>query len=45
VLFVVMVVLILFPFMPEVWINGLTALCAILMTATLCLYIPVFRRM
>ena len=45
VLFVVLVILLAFPFMPEVLVNVMVGVTAVLMIVTLCLYIPVFRRM
>lgn len=44
-LFVVMFVLILFPHIPAAAANGLIAVCAVVMAATLLLYIPVFKKM
>lgn len=44
-LFVVMFVLILFPSIPIGVANGMIGVCAVVMAATLLLYIPVFRRM
>lgn len=44
-LFVVMFVLILFPHIPKGAANGLIGLCAVVMAATLALYVPVFRHM
>ena len=45
VLFIVLVILLAFPFMPEVLVNVMVGVTAVLMIVTLCLYIPVFRRM
>ena len=44
-LFVVMFVLILVPHIPVAAANALIAVCAVVMAATLILYIPVFRNM
>ena len=44
-LFVVMFVLILVPHIPAAAANALIAVCAVVMAATLILYIPVFRKM
>ena len=45
VLFVVLVALIWFPNMAAAWVNGLTALCAVLIVATWVLYIDTFRHL
>lgn len=44
-LFVVMFFLVLFPEIPLAAANSLITVCAVVMAATLILYIPVFRRM
>ena len=44
-LFVVMFVLILVPHIPAAAANALIAVCAVVMAATLIMYIPVFRKM
>lgn len=44
-LFVVLFILLLFPHLSLVVVNTLILLCAAAMALTLCLYIPVFRRM
>lgn len=45
VLFVGMLVLFLFPALPVGFVNGLIVAMMVVMAITLCMYIPVFRKM
>ena len=45
VLFVGMLVLFLFPGLSEVWVNGMIIIMMAVMAVTLCMYIPVFKKM
>ena len=45
VLFVGMLVLFLFPGLSEVWVNGMIIIMMVVMAVTLCMYVPVFKKM
>ncbi len=44
-LFVTLLVLFLFPQLPEAWVNGLIVFLMVIMLATLIMYIPEFKKM
>lgn len=45
VLFVGMLVLFLFPGLSEVWVNGMIIIMMVVMAVTLCMYVPVLKKM